>query len=69
MLYIPLGAVGVAGMAFVVGLCILEDETVGTLKAIRTLVHTIRTIFEMEAFHTVLWALWGVRKKKHSLFR
>lgn len=61
--YLPLGAVCMAGMAFIVGLCILEDETVGALQAIRTLFHTIRTVFKIEAFHTILWALWGVKKK------
>lgn len=63
-LYLPLGAVGMAGMAFIVGFCILEDETVGTLQAIRTFFNTIRTVFKIEAFHTILWALWGVKKKE-----
>lgn len=60
--YSPLGAVGVARVAFVVGICILEDETARTLQAIGTLFHTIRAILEMEALYTMLWALWTVRK-------
>lgn len=60
--YSPLGAVGVARVAFVVGLCVLEDETARTLQAIGTLFHTIRAILEMEALYTMLWALWTVRK-------
>lgn len=60
-LHSPLCAVGVAGMTFIVGLCILEDEAVGPLKAIGTLLHTIGTILEMEAFLTVLRALWKGR--------
>lgn len=51
-------AVGVAGMTFIVGLCILEDEAVGALKAIGTLLHTVGTILEMQAFLTMLWSLW-----------
>lgn len=61
-MYSPLGAVGVARVAFVVGLCILEDETARTLQAIGTLFHTIRAILEMEALYTMLRALWTVRK-------
>ena len=52
-----------AGMAFIIGLSIFEDEAVGTLQAIGTLFHTIWTILEMKAFHTMLWALQEVRKK------
>ena len=50
-------------MAFIVGFRVLEDKTVGTLQAVGTLFHTIRTILEMQALHTVLWALWEGRKK------
>lgn len=56
-LYSPLCAVGVAGMTFIVGLCILENEAVGTLKAIGTLLHTVGTVLEMETFLTMLWSL------------
>lgn len=45
-------------MAFIVGLCILEDEAVGALKAIGTLLHTVGTILEMQAFLAVLRSLW-----------
>lgn len=58
-LHSPLCAVGVARMTFIVGLCVLKDEAVGTLKAIRTLLHTVGTVLEMETFLTVLWSLWG----------
>lgn len=58
-LHSPLCAVGVAGMTFIVGLCILEDEAVSTLKAIGTLLHTVGTVLEMETFLTMLWSLWG----------
>lgn len=64
-LHLPLGAVSMAGVAFVVGFSILEDEAVGTLQAIGTLFHTVWTVFEMKAFHTMLWAL---RKKKKKGF-
>lgn len=66
-LHLPLGAVDMAGMAFIVGFSIFEDEAVGTLKAIGTLFHTIWTILEMKAFHTMLWALWGVRGIKRCI--
>lgn len=67
-LFLPLSAVGVAGMAFVIGLCVLEDETVGALQAIGTLFNTVGTILEMDAPHTSLWALWKITKKRHSFF-
>lgn len=66
-LYSPLGAVGMAGMALVVGLCVLEDEAVGALQAIGTLFHTVRPVLEVEAFHAMLWALWIVRHKKSTV--
>lgn len=56
-LHSPLCAVAVAGMTFIVGFCILEDEAVGTLKAIGTLLHTVGTVLEMDTFLTVLWSL------------
>lgn len=56
-LHSPLCAVCVAGMTFIIDLCILEDEAVGPLKAIRTLLHTVGTVLEMEASLTVLWSL------------
>lgn len=56
-LHSPLCAVGVAGMTFTVGLRILEDEAVGSLKAIGTLLHTVGTVLEMETFLTMLWSL------------
>lgn len=56
-LHLPLCTVGMAGMTFIVGLCVLEDEAVGALKAIRALLHAVRAIFEMETFLTMLRSL------------
>lgn len=53
-----------AGVAFVVGFSVLEDEAVSTLQAIGTLFHTVWTVFEMKAFHTMLWALRKKKKKR-----
>lgn len=61
----PLGAVGVARVALVVGLGVLEDEAAGTLQAVRTLFHTVGAIFEVEALDAVLGALRVVRKRTH----
>lgn len=66
--YSPLGAVGVARVALVVGLGVLEDEAAGTLQAVRTLFHTVGAIFEVEAVYAVLGALRIVRKKTHQRF-
>lgn len=66
--YSPLGAVGVARVALVVGLGVLEDEAAGTLQAVRTLFHTVGAIFEVEAVYAVLGALRIVRKKTHRRF-
>lgn len=60
----PLCAVGMAGMTFVVGFGILEDETVGALQAIRTLLHTVGTILEMKAFDAVLRPLHKLEHNK-----
>ena len=54
-------------MALVVGLCVLEDEAVGALQPIGTLFHTVRPVLEVEAFHTMLWALWIARHKKSTV--
>lgn len=64
----PLGAVGVARVAFVVGLGVLEDEAAGTLQAVRTLFHAVGAIFEVEALYAVLGALRISRKKTHLFF-
>lgn len=64
----PLGAVGVARVAFVVGLGVLEDEAAGTLQAVRTLFHAVGAIFEVEALYAVLGALRISRKKTHHFF-
>lgn len=53
----PLGAVDMAGMAFVVGLGVFEDETVGALQPVRALLHAVGPVFEIEAFHALVWAL------------
>lgn len=60
---LPLGAVGMAGMTLVVGLGILKDETVGTLQAVRALLHTVGSIFEVAAFYTLVRALRGEHNK------
>lgn len=62
--YSPLSAVGMAGMTFVVGFGVLEDETVCTLQTVGTLFHTIRTVLEMEALHTVLRPLQILGRNK-----
>lgn len=66
--YSPLGAVGVARVALVVGLGVLEDEAAGTLQAVGTLFHTVGAIFEVEALHAVLGALRIVRKGDTPVF-
>lgn len=66
ILLLPLGAVDMAGMTLVVGLGIFEDKTVGSLQAIGALLHTVGSIFEVEAFHTLVWALGGERNKEEG---
>lgn len=56
-----------AGMALVVGLCVLEDEAVGALQAIGTLFHTVRPVLEVEAFHAMLRALRIARNKTSAV--
>ena len=51
-------------MTLVVGLCVLEDEAVGTLQAVRTLLHTVGAVLEVEASHTVVRTLAEARVKK-----
>lgn len=63
---LPLGAVGVARMTLVVGLGILEDETVGTLQPIGALLHAVRSIFEVSAFYTLVRALRGEHNKEEG---
>lgn len=46
-----------AGMTLVVGLGVFEDETVGSLQPIRALLHAVGSIFEVEAFYTLVWTL------------
>lgn len=54
---LPLGAVGVAGVTFIVGLGVLEDETVGALQAVGALLHTVGAVFEVAASHALVGAL------------
>lgn len=61
---LPLGAVGMAGMTLVVGLGVLEDETVGALQPIGALLHAVGSIFEVEAFYTLVRALRGEENKE-----
>lgn len=44
-------------MTLVVGLGVLEDETVGTLQPVGAFLHTVRSIFEVTTFHTLVWTL------------
>lgn len=44
-------------MTLVVGLGILEDETVGALQPIGAFLHTVWSIFEVTTFHTLVRAL------------
>lgn len=60
---LPLGAVDMAGMTLVVGLGIFEDETVGSLQAIRALLHAVGSIFEVETFYALVRALRGEQNK------
>lgn len=55
-----------AGMAFVVGLGVLEDETVGALQPIGALLHAVGSIFEVEAFYTLVRALRGEQNKEEG---
>lgn len=50
-------------MTLVVGLGIFKDEAVGPLKAIRTLIHTVRTVFKVETLHTVIRTLRETERK------
>lgn len=63
---LPLGAVGMAGMTLVVGLGVLEDETVGPLQPIGALLHAVGSIFEVEAFYTLVWALRGEQNEEEG---
>lgn len=54
---LPLGAVDMAGMTLVVGLGVLEDEAVGPLQPIGAFLHTVGSVFEVEAFYTLVRAL------------
>jgi len=63
---LPLGAVGVAGMALVVGLSIFEDEAVCSLQTIRAFLHTVGPVFQMQAFHAVIWTLNHADQKQEN---
>lgn len=55
-----------ARMTLVVGLGILEDETVGTLQPIGALLHAVWSIFEVAAFYTLVWALREEHNKEEG---
>lgn len=57
MVVLPLGAVDMAGVTLVVGLGVLEDETVGALQAIGALLHAVGAIFKVAALHALVGAL------------
>lgn len=54
---LPLGAVDMAGVTLVVGLGVLEDETVGALQAVGALLHAVGTVFKVAASHALVRAL------------
>lgn len=43
-----------AGSALVVGFGVFEDESVGSLQAVRTFLHAVRSVFKMNALRTVI---------------
>lgn len=53
-------------MTLVVGLGVLEDETVGPLQPIGALLHAVGSIFEVEAFYTLVWALRGEQNEEEG---
>lgn len=67
IMVLPLGAVGVAGVTLVVGLGVLEDETVGALQAVGALLHAVGTVFEVAASHALVGALGkGERERERA---
>lgn len=52
-----------AGMTLVVGLGVFEDETVGSLQPVGAFLHTVGSVFEVEAFDALVRALGGQRDK------
>lgn len=52
-----MGAVGVAGSAFVVTVGVFEDEAVATLQPIRTFLHTAGPVFHVNTLHTLICTL------------
>ncbi len=55
-----------AGMTLVVGLGVLEDKTVGSLQPIGALLHAVGSIFEVEAFYTLVRALRGEQSRERG---
>ena len=53
-------------MALVVGLGVFEDEAVGSLQAIGAFLHTVGSVFEMEALHTLIRALQIERERERE---
>lgn len=64
ILVLPLGAVDMAGVTLVVGLGVLEDETVGALQAVGALLHAVGAVFKVAALHALVGALGGQERKK-----
>lgn len=56
-------------MTLVVGLGVLEDETVGTLQPVGAFFHTVRSIFEVTTFHTLVGALREAGRRTESEWR
>lgn len=70
IMVLPLGAVGVAGVTFVVGLGVLEDETVGALQAVGALLYAVGAVFEVAASHALVRALGnGERERERACKR
>lgn len=54
-----------AGVTLVVGLGVLEDETVGALQAVGALLYAVGTVFKVAASHALVRALGqGERERK-----
>lgn len=55
-----------AGVTLVVGLGVLEDETVGALQAVRALLYAVGAIFKVEALHALVRALGEGKREREN---
>lgn len=69
-LHSPLGAVWMARVALPILIGVLENEAIGALQAIRTFLHTVWTILEMETLCAVVRSLESVEERNavHSSY-